>query len=166
MSKLNPTSRGNGGVKKSQLQQLVDNYYEVIKKKDENGNIVDLDRTKDSKSVWFTKAAIDQMFADHGCTAENNGEFGMRVYFAVHKTGVLHRDHEIPSHYHNQQTVILVPTRAIGGQRDRDLLKNDEDLVEAGSDGKTGDGDGEGDGRGVNHGLICPPDTGCGCAID
>jgi hypothetical protein len=165
MPTLNPTSRGNGGVKKSQLKKLVDNYYDVIKKKDENGNVVDLDRNTDSKSVWFTKAAIDRMFADHGCNAQNNDEFGLRVYFAVHKTGVLHPDHEIPSHYHNQQTVILVPTKNINGQKDKDLLKDDEHLTQ-GSDGKGDGGHGAGgDGQGTNHGLVCPPDTGCGCAV-
>ncbi|MES2275658.1 MAG: hypothetical protein V4592_06525 [Bacteroidota bacterium] len=166
MPQANQTSRANGGVKKSQLKKLVDNYYDVIKKKDEHGKIVALNPATDAKSVWFTKAAIDKMFADHGCNAGNNDEFGLRVYFAVHKTGVLHPDHEIPSHYHNQQTVILVPTKNINGQKDRDLLKDDAHL-EAGADGK-GDGDpvDDGDGRGVNHGVLCPPDTGCGCAID
>ncbi|GAB3914871.1 hypothetical protein [Mucilaginibacter boryungensis] len=163
MSTLNPTSRGNGGVKKSQLKKLSDNYYQIMKKKDENGNIVDLDPTKDAKSVWFTKAAIDKMFADHGCHAGNNNEFGLRVYFAVHKTGVLHPDHEIPGHYHNQQTVILVPTKNINGQKDKDLLKDDEQLTQ-GADGK-GDGIPDGEGQGVNHGALCPPDTDCGCSI-
>jgi len=160
-----PTTRANGGVKKSMLKQLSDNYYDVMKKKDENGNIVNLDPTKDAKSIWFTKAAIDQMFADHGCSADNNDEFGLRIYFTVHKTGVLHRDHEIPGHYHNQQSVVLVPTKASGRQRDRDLLKNDEDLTVA-ADGKGGDGSGDlGDGQGLNHGMLCPPDTDCGCSI-
>jgi hypothetical protein len=77
--------------------------------------------------------------------------------------GVLEHD-EIPGNYHNQQTAILVPTKNINGQRDRDLLKDEEHLTR-GADGK-GDENPDGDGMGVNHGLLCPPDTGCGCAID
>lgn len=158
------SSRGNAGVKKSQLQKLVNNYYDVIKKKDANGKIVDLDRKKDAKSAWFSKEAIDQMFADHGCTAENSHEFGLRMYFGVHKKGVLHRDHEIPDHYENQQTIVLVPTRLKGKVMDTDLLKDDEHLL-ASADGK-GDGNPQGDGQGVNHTKLCPPETECGCAID
>lgn len=164
MSDLAAAKRAKSGVKKSQLKKLVNNYYDVIKKKDENGKIVDLNPATDSKSVWFTKKAIDELFADHGCNAENNDEFGLRIYFAVHKVGVLSPDNEIPKHYHNQQTVILVPTKAQkGGKKDVDLLKEDEHLK--------GDGKGEGDpvggdGQGLNHGLICPPEHDCGCAID
>jgi hypothetical protein len=161
----NQTTRGNAGVKKSQLKKLVDNYYDVIKKKDENGNIVDLDRKTDAQSAWFSKAAIDRLFADHGCTPENNDEFGLRLYYAVHKTGVLHPEHEIPGHYHNQQTIVLVPTQKSGNIMDKDLLKNDDYRI-AGSDGKTGDGSGsEGEGDGLNHTKLCPPETDCGCAI-
>lgn len=165
MSHLNQGAP-NSGVKKSQLKKLIDNYYDVIKKKDENGNIVDLDRTKDAKSVWFTKAALDKLFADHDCTAENNDDFGLRIYFGVHKTGVLHPDHEIPAHYHNQQTVILVPTKKEFGFIDHDLIR-DKDAMMVGDDGK-GDSAGSGStggGDGLNHGKICPPDTDCGCVL-
>jgi hypothetical protein len=161
---MNQTSRGDRGIKKSQLKKLVDNYYEVMHKKGKDGNVVPLDREKDAKSVWFTKAAIDQLFADHGCTADNNDEFGLRIYFTVHKLGILHPEHEIPENYDNQQGVVLVATKNINGQKDRDLLKNDEDLIK-GTDGK-GDGDPiDGEGTGTNHGASCPPETDCGCLI-
>jgi len=159
MSELKQTSRGDRGIKKSQLKQLVANYYEVMKKKNEKGEIVDLDPTKDAKSAWFSKAAIDQLFADHGCTDKNNGEFGLRIYYTVHKKGVLHPDHEIPDIYANQQSLVLVPTKQSDG-KNRDLLKNDEDLIK-GADGK-GDGDPtDGAGQGMNHADLCPPGTGC-----
>ena len=152
----------DGTVRKSQLKKMVDNYYKVMKKTDEDGNIVDLDPKKDAQSVWFPKSVLDKMFATHGCNAENNDEFGIRIYFGVHQTGILHHD-EIPGHYHNQQTVVLVPTKAKGAQRDADLIWENDKLV--GADGK-GDGDDEGvGGTGYNHGKICPPDTDCGCAI-
>lgn len=153
-----------GSVKKAQLKKLVDNYYKVMKKTDENGNIVDLDRTKDAQSVWFPKSVLDEMFATHGRTAENNDEYGIRIYFGVHQTGILHHD-EIPGHYHNQQTVVLVPTKNMNGVKDHDLIRDKDHLV--GADGK-GDGGGDpigGPGDGYNHGKICPPDTDCGCAI-
>ncbi|GAB3922745.1 hypothetical protein [Mucilaginibacter myungsuensis] len=158
-------SRGNAGVKKSQLQKLVNNYYDVIKKKDANGKIVDLDRKKDARSAWFSKEVIDQMFAAHGCTAENSKEFGLRLYFGVHKKGVLERNGEdVPEKYHNQQTIVLVPTRLKDGVPDADLLKDDTHAF-AGADGK-GDGNAEGEGDGVNHSKLCPPETGCGSLID
>jgi len=147
-------------VKKSQLKQLVDNYYEVIKKKDINGDVVNLDRSKDAKSVWFSKAVIDKLFADHGCNSENNDDFGLRMYFAVHKEGVL--DNIKPS-YQNQQTIILVPTKKELGFEDHDLIKNDEELLMA-TDGKGDPTDPTG-GTGGNHSKLCPPDTDCGCAI-
>lgn len=159
--KIRATQAGST-VKKSQLKKLVDNYYKVMKKTDDNGKVVDLDPKKDAKSVWFTKAAIDKLFATHGCTAENNDEFGLRIYFAVHQTGILHHD-EIPGHYHNQQTVILVPTKNQDGFIDRDLLKEDDEVL-LGNEGK--DGHSQADpGAGLNHGKICPPDTDCGCVI-
>jgi hypothetical protein len=162
MSDKMPTVKA-GTVKKTQLKKLVDNYYRIMKKVGEDGVVVNLDRKTDAQSVWFPKSVIDQMFATHGCTEKNNDEYGLRIYFAVHEWGVLEHD-EIPGNYHNQQTAILVPTKNINGQRDRDLLKDDEHLTR-GADGK-GDGDTDGDGMGVNHGVLCPPDTGCGCAID
>jgi hypothetical protein len=163
MSDKTKTKSAVGGVKKSQLKKLVDNYYKVMKKTDENGNIVALDRTKDAQSVWFPKSVLDEMFATHGCNEKNNDDYGIRIYFGVHQTGILHHD-EIPGHYHNQQTVVLVPTKNMHGVKDRDLLRDKDVLV--GADGK-GDGDPSGDmgGDGYNHGKICPPDTDCGCSI-
>lgn len=146
-------------VTKSQLKKLVNNYYDVIKKKDVNGKIVDLNPKTDSKSVWFTKAAIDALFAEHGCTAENNSDYGLRVYFAVHKMGIMDPEHEIKPTYHNQQTVILVPTKKEKGFEDHDLLEDDAENPAA-DDGK---GDGLGRAGGLNHGKICPPETDCGC---
>lgn len=148
-------------VKKSQLKKLVSNYYDVIKKKDVDGKVLDLDPNRDSKCVWFPKSAIDALFADHGCTAENSDEYGLRVYFAVHKTGVFDPEHEIKPEYHNQQTVILVPTKNEMGVPDHDLLEDDEEMLM--------DDDGKGEGiapkGALNHGKICPPDTGCGSTI-
>jgi hypothetical protein len=163
MSDKTQTKNAAGSVKKSQLKKLVDNYYKVMKKTDANGKVVDLDRKKDAQSVWFPKSVLDEMFATHGCNAGNNNDYGIRIYFGVHQTGILHHD-EIPGHYHNQQTVVLVPTKNINGVKDRDLLRDKDVLV--GADGK-GDGDQSNDpsGDGYNHGKICPPDTDCGCSI-
>jgi hypothetical protein len=161
MPATHQTSRGDRGIKKSQLKQLTDNYYEVMKKKNADGKIVNLDPTKDAKCVWFSKAAIDQLFADHGCTDGNNDEFGLRIYYTVHKKGILHPEHEIPDHYDNQQSLVLVATKKTAG-RNVDMLKNDEQ-PEKGADGKGDIGiisDG-GDGQGMNHGDLCPPGTGC-----
>jgi hypothetical protein len=155
----------DGSVRKSQLKKLVDNYYKLMKKTDENGNIVDLDPKKDAQSVWFPKTVLDEMFATHGCNAQNNDEYGIRIYFGVHQTGVLHHD-EIPSHYHNQQTVVLVPTKNHHGVRDHDLIRDKDQLVGADGKGDPNDnGPDTGPGDGYNHGKLCPPDTDCGCAI-
>jgi hypothetical protein len=165
MSETTLPASAKRGVKKSQLKKLVDNYYKVMKKTDENGNVVDLDPKKDAQSVWFPKSVIDNLFAIHGCTDENSGEYGLRVYFAVHQTGILHHD-EIPGHYDNQQTVILVPTKNQHGVKDRDLLRERDNIL-VGADGK-GDGhdsDVDPNGDGVNHGKLCPPDSDCGCLI-
>ena len=158
-------AKANGaGVKRSQLKKLVNNYYEKMKKIDVDGKLVNLNRATDAQSVWFSKAAIDKLFADHNCNTQNNDEFGLRVYFAVHETGVLHPDHEIKPEYHNQQTVILVPTRKQGNTPDRDLLIDDTRPRTVDGKGDLSDQGGLGV-SGLNHGKLCPSDTDCCCEI-
>ncbi|PTQ99712.1 hypothetical protein C8P68_102541 [Mucilaginibacter yixingensis] len=163
MSQPSTNGRTNNHVKRSQLQKLVDNYYKTMKKVDVDGNVRDLDREKDARAIWFKKSDIDKLFADHNCTAENNDEFGLRIYFGVYGHGILDG---VPDRYHNQQTAVLVATRQNGRIMDKDILHNDEDAL--GADGK-GDMDplpDDGSGTGRNHGKLCPPDTDCGSGIN
>lgn len=143
------------GVKKSQIQLLVENYYaKMLKKKGTLSR--KLDKDKDAKSVWFPKEKIDELFRDNGNDASNNKEYGLRIYFGVHEKGILDdgQGNDIPSIYFNQQTVVLVTTKNQNGIEDQDLLAETNFVQIAGYTGS-----------GMDNGKLCPPQICDGATI-
>lgn len=130
-------------VSLEQLETLMKTYQETVKrirKDDDSGVASDYDPDFDSKSVWFPRKAVEQLFAD-------NSADGLRVYFGVHDTD------QSPTPYDDRLTVVLVATKFEDG-KNRDQLKDNEE------DGDNGEVKGGGPGYGLNHGEVCPP-TGC-----
>lgn len=145
---------GAGTVTKEQLKKLVGNYYQKMGKKKKGGTKHDpLDTTKDTRSVWFQKQNLDELFAENGyrndLPDDEKKKYGLRIYFGVHDKDTILTD--IPEGYDNQQMVILYVTK-------KESLANNV----ASADVNSLDVPGSDVGMGMNHGKLCPPDSGCG----
>lgn len=142
-----------------QVQSLVDNYYDRMKKK--KGSLSrQLNKSEDSKSAWFAKEKLDELFANNGCRPDNNGLYGLRIYFGVHKEHLIvdNQNRElIKDSYFNQQTVILVATRDENGVPDHDCLKENNVIEIAALL--------EGQNDGLDNGKLCPPEQCSGSVI-
>lgn len=142
-----------GDVTPEQLKALVKNYYQKMAKKNKGGgNHEPLDKKKDSRAVWFHKQKLDELFEANGYSNtlpdDEKKKFGLRLYFGVHDMDTILTN--IPDVYDNQQMVILYVTKQDGVANND--LNQDGDAVEiAGTDV----------GLGLDHGKLCPPDTGC-----
>ncbi|RVU01425.1 hypothetical protein EOD41_05535 [Mucilaginibacter limnophilus] len=135
------TNKGYPGVTKAQLEKLVANYRRSIKKT-RKGSLqpIDHDAKRDSNSVWFSRASVEELFK------ANNAD-GLRVYFAVHDNETM------ATEYDDMLTVILVATKNNGRGKDEDQIFDKEDTNEKALTGT----DPIGGGSGLNHGKICPP---------
>ncbi|RYY33852.1 MAG: hypothetical protein EOP46_15235 [Sphingobacteriaceae bacterium] len=133
----------NPNVTKAQLERLVGNYRKSIKKT-RKGSLqpIDHDHKKDSNSIWFSRAAVEELF-------KANDADGLRIYLAVHDNDVM------ATEYDDMLTVVLVATKKNGKGKDEDQLF-DNDNTEAKALTSTGTAP-IGGGSGLNHGKICPP---------
>lgn len=145
--------QSSGGLKKSTVEALVKNYQQKVKKvRKSTGKVEDYDPKRDSKSIWFSKKVIDQLFKSNGCTDED----GMRIYFGVHDTSIM------PTPYDDQLMVVLVATKVVNGvvtdQLSDGTAVASATTVKAEDSGtSSGSGTGTDPGTGVDHGSICPP---------
>jgi hypothetical protein len=133
----------NANVTKAQLERLTGNYHKSIKKT-RKGSLqpIDHDSKKDSNSIWFSRAAVEELF-------KVNDADGLRIYFAVHDNEVM------PTEYDDMLTVILVATKKNGKGKDEDqLFDNNNTEAKALTTNGTAP---IGSGNGLNHGKICPP---------
>ncbi|TFF40204.1 hypothetical protein [Mucilaginibacter psychrotolerans] len=143
----------NAGVSAAKIKRLSDNYFKRMQIMREDGTFEALDPEKDSKSVWFSKEAIDKLFADNGYDGDSTG-FGLRIYFGIHdKKNILT---DIPEHAHNKLMTVLVATKAPSAESAHvDLLTSAEAKTAATAGGGTTTSGGDG----LNHGKICPPEN-------
>lgn len=142
------TSSPGDVVKKDQLDALINNYY-VRTKRYKVGRWENLDIASDSKSAWFPKEKLDELFEDNGCNDTNNSDYGLKISFGIHKLGILNdgQGNDIPTMYENQQMVILIVTKKNSAtQRDEDQL-TDENYINI--SGYTGNA--------LDNGKLCPP---------
>jgi hypothetical protein len=174
--------RPENGVSTDKIEKLVSNYYDRMKKKKGTWSR-QLDTTEDTRSAWFSKERLDALFQANRCTHENSSLYGIRIYYGVHKQGILvdNNGNELikDERYFNQQTVILVVTRRdckkCAGQDcnkcpdevckhkcpNRDCLKKDN-YVEIAGDFRTQT---IGADEGMDYGKLCPPETCDGSVI-
>ncbi len=142
-----------GTITKEQLKALVGNYYQKMGKKKKGGTKHDpLDKTKDTRSVWFSKQKLDELFEENGYSNTmpdtEKKKYGLRIYFGVHDKDSILTD--IPVEHDNQQMAILYVTKKEGVATN--VSATDVNTLETpGSDV----------GKGMNHGQLCPPDSGC-----
>jgi hypothetical protein len=140
------------GVSAAKIKRLSDNYFKRMQIMREDGKFEALDPKKDSKSIWFSKEAIDKLFADNGYTGDSTG-FGLRIYFGIHdKKNILT---DIPDHAHNRLMTVLVATKAPSPEASNvDMLMTTQAKTIAAASGEEVTG-----GDGLNHGKMCPPDN-------
>jgi hypothetical protein len=140
------------GVPAAKIKRLSDNYFKRMQIMREDGKFEALDPKKDSKSIWFSKEAIDKLFTDNGYTGDSTG-FGLRIYFGIHDKKSILTD--IPEHAHNKLMAVLVATKAPSAEAAHvDMLMSMEAKTTAAASGAKVSG-----GDGLNHGKICPPDN-------
>lgn len=170
------------GVTTEQIRNLVSNYYNRMKKKKDSWSRR-LIPSDDAKSAWFSKERLDELFRVNGCTPENSSLYGFRIYYGVHKKGILvnsNGDELIKNEkYFNQQTVILVVTKRVckkcPGQecnecpdkQCKSMCPNKDQLTEHNFVEIAGDfrHDTMSPGEGMDYGKLCPPETCDGSAI-
>lgn len=138
-----------GTVTKDQLKALVGNYYQKMGKKKKGGDKHEpLNKTKDTRSVWFSKQKLDELFEENGYSNtlpdDEKKMYGLRIYFGVHDKDTIITD--IPDASDNQQMAILYVTK-----KESMAIRDVTTLQTPGSDV----------GKGMNHGQLCPPDSGC-----
>ncbi|RWY52258.1 hypothetical protein [Mucilaginibacter gilvus] len=140
------------GVPTAKIKKLSDNYFKRMQIMREDGKFEALDPKKDSKSIWFSKEAIDKLFTDNGYTGDSTG-FGLRIYFGMHdKKNILT---DIPDHAHNKLMTVLVATKAPSAEATHvDMLTSTQAKMTAEASGEVTAG-----GDGLNHGKICPPES-------
>jgi len=137
--------QGNPGVTKAQLEKLMHNYRSKVKKvRKGSTQSHDHDPKIDSKSAWFSREAIEELFN------VNNAD-GVRIYFCVHDTDIM------PTPYDDKLTVVLVATKNINGKTEDQLFdRAGTDQTEVKSL-MMASKKGLGAGTGLNHASICPP---------
>lgn len=162
------------GVTTEQITSLVSNYYERMKKKKDSWSRR-LSPADDTKSAWFSKERLDELFSANGCTPENRSLYGFRIYYGVHKKGILvdSQGNELIKNekYFNQQSVVLVVTRRACIKCDKnynkcpdkacqskcpnnDCLKKDNVIDIAIGSPETISPD-----EGMDYGKLCPPEN-------
>jgi hypothetical protein len=139
-------NKGNPGVSKTQLDKLINNYRKKIKRVRKGSlKLHDHDVKVDTKSAWFSRAAVEELFAV-------NEADGLRIYFGVHDNDVM----ETP--YDDQLTVILVATKTVDGRTVDQIYDQPEQQQQTLMAAKKGQS-GISGGSGLNHAKICPPDN-------
>lgn len=148
----NPIADSDVSIK--QIRNLIKRYYHQMKKKKPTAD-QPLDPANDARSVWFWKEKLDELFRVNGysdsLSPEEKKDFGIRVYFGVHHKGQIISD--IPDNYDNQQMVVLVVTK-FNGVDHVDILTEESTVEIAGTIFIE-------PGKGMNHGKLCPPESGC-----
>lgn len=94
-------------------------------------------KKRDTKSIYFTKAKIEELFAD------NSGSDGIRIYLGLHDKSIYPAMRD--AKYENKVMVVLMATKAEVDMKDF----NDKVMI-AGIKG-----------GGYDNGKLCPPDPGC-----
>ncbi len=145
------TSFLNDGVKKSQLIKLVEQHYTQIQKKDKYGKTKKLDKKLDAKAIWFSMKNLNDLFKANSYKPEEEDKFGLRIYLCVHDKNIIP---DIDPAYDNQQTVILVVTKAENDKPDNDQLPDNAEFTEGNFFVEIC---GFARSEGLNHGKICPP---------
>lgn len=132
------TDPANNGewLTKEQILALSANMYAKMYIMDDNGIVRPLDPATDTRSIYFDKSAIDDLFA------ANPYADGLKIYLGVNDPAIY-----IPPYpsYNNKLMVALVAT-----------TNRVENLVPNGSKTNL-----MGDGAARDNGQLCPPDPSC-----
>ena len=152
-------------ISKNLITQLVKNYFAYSQKTDIDTNVVRaLDPLKDTYTMWFAKAEVDQLFAvNNPGGAIPDEKIGLRVYLGQHWNTTLEnavpgllsaqgvKDFD-PVKFAGQQCVILVPTLKNDGGDNVDLLQDGANLISIAMEA----------GKGGEYAGPCPPPIPCG----
>jgi hypothetical protein len=145
-----PTSRdkilSGEEVTQEQLDGLSDNYFVktyimdggTVRRMNSSNPLPHNDwKTRDTRSIYFTKAKIEELFAD------NAGSDGIRIYLGLHDKNIYPGVRD--AKYENKVMVVLVATKTEVDMKDF----NDKVMI-AGIRG-----------GGYDNGKLCPPDQTC-----
>ncbi|MEO6150025.1 MAG: hypothetical protein ABIP28_07685 [Mucilaginibacter sp.] len=129
-------------VSKAQLDKLIANYQQKVKRVRKGSNTVqDHDPKIDSKSLWFSRKAIEEFL-------DLNDADGLRIYLGVHDTAIM------PTEYDDKLTVVLVATKNVRGVNQDQLFDPPAQKTMALTSEPVSR-----PGGGLNHAIICPPNN-------
>ncbi|MEO7215072.1 hypothetical protein [Mucilaginibacter sp.] len=135
------------------IKLLSNNLFKKLHITRKDGSIAPLDTSIDTRSIWFSKERVDQLFADNGYKAGDT-DYGLRIYFGLHDKASILTD--IADHEHNRLMAVLVATKG-SADAPQDLLNHLPTKLRQNAL-LTG---GELTGEGLDRGKMCPPDI-CG----
>jgi len=149
-------------ISKNLATQLVKNYFAYSQKTDIDTNTSrPLDPSKDTYTMWFSKAELDALFSANGGDGAPVDQIGLRVYLGQHWDTPL--ENSVPglladqgvifdgSRFRGQQCVILVATlKNVQGDNVDQLQDNGSIISVTMEPGKAGE-----------YGGPCPPPNLC-----
>lgn len=150
-------------ISKSLATQLVKNYFAYSQKTDIDTNTSRaLDPSKDTYTIWFSKAELDALFSANGGDTHPVEDVGLRVYLGQHWDTTI--ENSIPGilaadgvsfddgRFRGQQCVILVATLKNAAGDNVDQLDDSGSIISVTA--QAGDGS--------EFGSPCPPPIPCG----
>lgn len=146
--------KGPSFVQLDTIKAMVTEFVSKTYKLRENGAVEKLTYDNDAHAVWFSKEAIDQLFADNGYKPGAT-DFGLRIYLGMHGNSEAEK-RDMPNrlpHYEGQHTAILVVT-----QNGEDLLNDVSTDAKVATFAAAAT---SASGRGLDEGQLCPPPV-CG----
>jgi hypothetical protein len=131
-------------VTRDQILGLSNNLFAKFQRKATlGGRPQTMDPTKDTRTAYFDKPSLDQLFKD------NPGSDGLKIFFGVHCVDIYPAT-EHQKEYENQLMAVLVTTT--GGDKNENLNVDDKVMI-AGSIAEAG--------TGMDNGKLCPPNPNC-----